>query len=117
MMGEECWWLSSIQASIPAPEACRSPRMASPRSAHLIARKHAEAPRAAHRCNARPGRRRIVSATNSALWTQILDVLDCSGSGDVDTSTEVDADGGAVVGVFGERLVLNPTWVNPSGAA
>ena len=48
--------------------------------------------------------------------SQILDVLDCSGSGDVDTSTEVDAVDGAVAGVFGERLALNPAWSNPSGA-
>ena len=50
-------------------------------------------------------------------FAQILDVLDCSGSGDVDTSKVVDAADGEVVGVFGERLVLNPSWVNPSGAA
>ena len=50
-----------------------------------------------------------------SLTRQVLDVLDCSGSGDVDTSTEVEATDGRVTGVFGERLSLNSSWHNPSG--
>ncbi|KAK9819405.1 hypothetical protein WJX81_007532 [Elliptochloris bilobata] len=47
---------------------------------------------------------------------KILDVLDCTGSGDVDMSTVVKADEeGFVTGVFGEKLRVNPTWTNPSG--
>ncbi|CAN6252649.1 unnamed protein product [Urochloa humidicola] len=46
---------------------------------------------------------------------EILDVLDCTGSGDVDTSKVVKADAdGAIVGASGARLVVNSSWKNPS---
>ncbi|XP_027110305.2 tripeptidyl-peptidase 2 isoform X1 [Coffea arabica] len=47
---------------------------------------------------------------------KILDVLDCTGSGDIDTSTvvKVDADG-CIRGASGTSLVVNSSWKNPSG--
>ncbi|KAK4796287.1 hypothetical protein SAY86_028613 [Trapa natans] len=47
---------------------------------------------------------------------KILDVLDCTGSGDVDTSRVVkpDADG-RIIGGSGASLSINPSWKNPSG--
>ncbi|AQK73356.1 Tripeptidyl-peptidase 2 [Zea mays] len=53
--------------------------------------------------------------TTSDGKPKILDVLDCTGSGDVDTSKVVKADAdGAIVGASGARLVINPSWKNPS---
>ncbi|KAL7146323.1 hypothetical protein ABFS83_06G033000 [Erythranthe nasuta] len=47
---------------------------------------------------------------------KILDVIDCTGSGDVDTSTVVKADdSGCIVGTSGNTLVVNSSWKNPSG--
>ncbi|KAH9603507.1 hypothetical protein KSS87_010023 [Heliosperma pusillum] len=47
---------------------------------------------------------------------KVLDVLDCTGSGDVDTSTVVKADEyGCICGASGSSLVVNPSWKNPSG--
>ncbi|KAL9240459.1 hypothetical protein vseg_014675 [Gypsophila vaccaria] len=47
---------------------------------------------------------------------KVLDVLDCTGSGDVDTSTVVKADEhGRICGASGASLVVNPSWKNPSG--
>ncbi|RAL51416.1 hypothetical protein DM860_010918 [Cuscuta australis] len=47
---------------------------------------------------------------------KILDVLDCTGSGDVDTSTVVKADAdGCIRGASGESLIVNSSWKNPSG--
>ncbi|EYU25103.1 hypothetical protein MIMGU_mgv1a000305mg [Erythranthe guttata] len=47
---------------------------------------------------------------------KILDVIDCTGSGDVDTSTVVKADdSGCIVGTSGNSLVVNSSWKNPSG--
>ncbi|OMO97822.1 hypothetical protein COLO4_14332 [Corchorus olitorius] len=47
---------------------------------------------------------------------KILDVLDCTGSGDVDTSKVVKADGeGRIRGASGATLVVNSSWKNPSG--
>ncbi|XP_042419484.1 tripeptidyl-peptidase 2-like isoform X2 [Zingiber officinale] len=46
---------------------------------------------------------------------KIIDILDCTGSGDVDTSNVVKADvDGSFVGASGRRLVVNPSWKNPS---
>ncbi|CAL9130657.1 unnamed protein product [Musa acuminata var. zebrina] len=46
---------------------------------------------------------------------KIIDILDCTGSGDVDTSKVVKADAdGSIVGASGTRLVVNPSWKNPS---
>lgn len=47
---------------------------------------------------------------------KVIDVVDCTGSGDVDTSTVVEADGdGCIKGVYGNTLLLNPDWQNPTG--
>nr|GEW39471.1 tripeptidyl-peptidase 2 isoform X2 [Tanacetum cinerariifolium] len=47
---------------------------------------------------------------------KVLDVLDCTGSGDVDTSTIVKADeSGCIRGASGASLIINPSWNNPSG--
>lgn len=47
---------------------------------------------------------------------KILDVLDCTGSGDVDTSTVVKADAnGSIRGASGASLSINASWKNPTG--
>ena len=47
---------------------------------------------------------------------QVLDVLDCTGSGDVDPSKIVKADeGGCIEGLYGNKLRINPDWSSPSG--
>ncbi|XLS59732.1 hypothetical protein HN51_009487 [Arachis hypogaea] len=47
---------------------------------------------------------------------KILDVIDCSGSGDVDTSKVVKADAdGCISGASGASLIINTSWKNPSG--
>jgi tripeptidyl-peptidase-2 len=47
---------------------------------------------------------------------QILDIIDCTGSGDVDTSTVVTADeAGCIQGASGRKLAVNAEWSNPSG--
>ncbi|XP_047329580.1 tripeptidyl-peptidase 2 isoform X2 [Impatiens glandulifera] len=52
----------------------------------------------------------------SAGKPKILDVIDCTGSGDVDTSKVVKADlDGCICGASGASLVINPSWNNPSG--
>ncbi|KAF5731190.1 Tripeptidyl peptidase ii [Tripterygium wilfordii] len=47
---------------------------------------------------------------------KILDVLDCTGSGDIDTSkvVKIDADG-CIRGASGASLTVNSSWKNPSG--
>ncbi len=52
------------------------------------------------------------------IWCdlQILDLLDCTGSGDVDTSKVVKADDdGCILVCYGNKLKINPEWKNPSG--
>ena len=57
---------------------------------------------------------------------KLIDTIDCSGSGDVDTATVVaalagdDRDGApdnvvVIQGLTGRKLRLNPAWDNPSG--
>ena len=47
---------------------------------------------------------------------KILDIIDCTGSGDIDTSKEVSVDEeGKIEGFFGSKLKVNPDWDNPSG--
>ncbi|XP_065869545.1 tripeptidyl-peptidase 2 isoform X2 [Euphorbia lathyris] len=47
---------------------------------------------------------------------KILDVLDCTGSGDIDTSKVVKVDeDGCIRGASGASLVVNSSWKNPSG--
>ncbi|KAH0452237.1 hypothetical protein IEQ34_019536 [Dendrobium chrysotoxum] len=53
--------------------------------------------------------------TTSDGKPKIIDILDCTGSGDVDTSKVVKADAdGYVMGASGARLLLNSSWKNPS---
>ncbi|PIA53523.1 hypothetical protein AQUCO_00900248v1 [Aquilegia coerulea] len=47
---------------------------------------------------------------------KILDVIDCTGSGDIDTSKVVKADtDGYITGASGTSLAVNPSWKNPTG--
>ncbi|KAJ6386456.1 hypothetical protein OIU78_016376 [Salix suchowensis] len=47
---------------------------------------------------------------------KVLDVIDCTGSGDIDTSKVVKADAnGFIQGASGVSLVVNSSWKNPSG--
>ena len=47
---------------------------------------------------------------------KILDVLDCTGSGDVNTSRIVEADSeGNIVGHYDTPLKVNTEWENPTG--
>jgi tripeptidyl-peptidase-2 len=47
---------------------------------------------------------------------QVLDVIDCTGSGDVDVSTVVKAaEDGCIKAASGRLLTPNSDWVNPSG--
>jgi tripeptidyl-peptidase-2 len=42
--------------------------------------------------------------------------MDCTGSGDIDTSAIATADeAGCITGASGRQLTLSPGWVNPSG--
>ncbi|KAK7380315.1 hypothetical protein VNO78_32823 [Psophocarpus tetragonolobus] len=47
---------------------------------------------------------------------KVLDVIDCTGSGDIDTSKVVKADAdGHICGASGASLAINTSWKNPSG--
>jgi tripeptidyl-peptidase-2 len=47
---------------------------------------------------------------------KVLDVIDCTGSGDIDTSTVVKAnEDGHIRGASGATLVVNSSWKNPTG--
>eukprot|EP00249_Psilotum_nudum_P018372 c26772_g1_i1 orf=205-4470(+) len=47
---------------------------------------------------------------------KLLDVIDCTGSGDVDTSKIAKADDdGFIIGASGAKLQVNKSWKNPSG--
>lgn len=48
--------------------------------------------------------------------SQIIDVVDGTGSGDVDTSTVVEAKGDDTIdGLYKDVLELNSSWQNPTG--
>lgn len=54
--------------------------------------------------------------TTSDGKPKILDILDCTGSGDIDTSKVVKPDEeGKIQGIFDTQLRVNPEWKNPSG--
>ncbi|KAL2642830.1 hypothetical protein R1flu_010417 [Riccia fluitans] len=54
--------------------------------------------------------------TTSDGRPKIIDVVDCTGSGDIDTSSVVKADNdGYISGASGARLQINKSWKNPSG--
>lgn len=47
---------------------------------------------------------------------KILDVIDCTGSGDLDTSATATPDAsGNLTGASGRSLRINPAWSNPTG--
>lgn len=47
---------------------------------------------------------------------KIIDVVDCTGSGDVEMSKEVEVDeNGCIEGLYGRPLELNDKWINPTG--
>eukprot|EP00899_Mesostigma_viride_P019360 jgi/Mesvir1/27425/Mv25036-RA.1 len=47
---------------------------------------------------------------------KVVDIVDCTGSGDVDMKTIVKADeSGYIVGATGRKLRVNPGWSNPTG--
>ena len=45
----------------------------------------------------------------------MIERIDCSGAGDVDTSTIVEAKDGEIVGVTGRKLRIPADWLNPTG--
>ncbi|KAL3696139.1 hypothetical protein R1sor_010215 [Riccia sorocarpa] len=54
--------------------------------------------------------------TTSDGKPKIIDVVDCTGSGDINTSTIAKADAdGYITGASGARLQINKSWKNPSG--
>ena len=48
---------------------------------------------------------------------QILDIVDGTGSGDVDTAHTVEAEESVIAGLHGNKMLVDPAWENPTGAA
>ncbi|XP_042212595.1 tripeptidyl-peptidase 2-like isoform X1 [Homarus americanus] len=46
---------------------------------------------------------------------KVIDRIDASGAGDVDTSTVVQPTDGIITGISGHKLTVPESWVNPSG--
>jgi len=46
---------------------------------------------------------------------KIIDVIDCSGSGDVNMTTKKQAVNGFIDCGHGKKIKVNPNWINPSG--
>ncbi|XP_065343517.1 tripeptidyl-peptidase 2 isoform X3 [Cloeon dipterum] len=46
---------------------------------------------------------------------KVIERIDCSGAGDVDTSTVVKANDGAILGLTGRKLRIPKDWKNPTG--
>lgn len=58
-----------------------------------------------------------VKVTSHGL-PKVIDVIDCTGSGDIDTSATCAADAdGLIEGASGRKLKPNPSWQNPTGKA
>ena len=53
--------------------------------------------------------------TTSAGKVKIVDCVDATGSGDVDTSREVKIENHEFTGLTGRKIQWNPEWPNPSG--
>jgi tripeptidyl-peptidase-2 len=57
----------------------------------------------------------IVFQITSDGKPKVIERIDCSGAGDVDTSTVVEAKNGEIVGLTGRKLKIPSSWNNPTG--
>ena len=61
-----------------------------------------------------PGAPGLVETTDGK--SKIIDIIDGTGSGDVDTSTVRKLENGLLKGLTGQLLTVDPKWKNPTGA-